>query len=626
MSEVRKRPATYQELFNKVHEKRLKFTNNIAALLTVISCTGLALPYEKLWYNILSAFVKAPLVFSCLFLIKHIRSKNITVSYTHHRSLGSHIYYTLISSKFWFSFIGYWLCSFVFAGIYSISIGLFTNYYIISKEYNVKPKLNDEWMYLWYYATTGAFFYTLQQFVFERNRLKVKYGVSKVEPKAALFKKIPELVIDATVINTILTVLSPLIYYFFRSIFYKLGFVSLFIMGLDTRVPHYGLSASRWFSFSYLSFNMVLTWELFNHAFEVYATIGCLDGKKPISTYSADPINTLLSGLRNSDPASELSRLTAFQELAYISTLNTEEGAKLRTAIYNAHLKNGFIWSAILDECSLVIKQTTQRINYRTNSDAKILQKNRLQIKDEIKNDHELFGNSFIGSPDTTNSLAVKSYKDLIDKQKPEPPKTNLQKHWEFLDKSLFTPLSKLLLSLAGDKKAGENAMVSKARPMIKQAVSIAETYRRNFLATSLGVPFRVTLKRDTESRVLNPVNFGNAVIAVSNLLIHAVEEDRSSSITPQHISDTLNLIEKPIRACATYVDKLPPLVFLTLEQQKKDAVHAKHLINLIHDLTLFNFKQLCISYHSKLGDLMLSATCFKLAKRVIDEEIAKRG
>ncbi|EGV63510.1 hypothetical protein CANTEDRAFT_114312 [Yamadazyma tenuis ATCC 10573] len=379
-----------------------------------------------------------------------------------------------------------------------------------------------------------------------------------------------------------------------------------------------------------MSFNVIFAWEMVNHFFNVYASIGCLDGKKPISTYSSDPINTLLSGLRNTDPNNQLSKLTALQELAYISTVNTPEGVKLRTAIYSAHSTNRFIWPAILDECTILIKQTTQRINYRSSADAKVLQKSQLQVKDDIRSDQSgIFGNSFVMNTERLPDSNVRSYDELVDASKKvgaKPTQSNQQKYFELIDKHLLIPLNRLLASLLSESKAkDESVVVAKLKPVIKQVLNVVEVYRNNFLATSLGIPFRVSLKRDTESRVLNAVNYGNAVISVANLLVHAIEEDRNFSISNQHISDALNLLERPIRGCAVYVDHLPASVFLTLGQRKADVVHSKHLITLLHDLTLFNFKLLCVAYNYKLNDLLLSAPCFKLAKRVIDEEIATR-
>lgn len=628
MSTVNGRISTYQELFNKVFTKRLKFVNNVLAILAVFTSVGLNLPYGKFWWCLLLSFIiRGPIIFVALFVIRFLRANTITVNYSHHKTLGSQIYYSVLSKQFLTTLVAYSGSAIVLGWVYLFQLPLLTNYYIISKDYLARPKINDEWVYFWCVTLFTAFVYSFQQIIFERNRLNFTYGVSKTDPKAALFDKVPRLFTNALVINTFIVLGFPVIYLIFRSTIYKFLIIPRIVLSLDSKVPRFGLTFKNFVNFGYYSFSVLFVWEAVNHIFNVYATIGCLDGKKPISTYSSDPINTLLSGLRYSDPSNELSRLTAFQELAYISSLNNPEGTKLRTAIFNAHSKSGFIWQAIIDECSLVIKQTTQRINYRSPSDASILQKNQIQIKEDIKDRSDIFGNSFIASPDKTME-SVKSYDELVNKhKKPQPTKpstSNQDKYIEQIETYVLKPLQKLIGSLITSNDT-QSVFINKAKPFIKELSQFVDTYRNNFLSTWIGVFFRTNLKRDTESRVLNAVSYGNAVIALSNLLIHAIEEDRNFSITNHHISDTLNLLEKPIRACLKYTESLPPSVFLTLNQKQNEAIKSKHLINLLYELTLMNFKQLCIAYKFKLGDLFLSATCFRLAKRVIDEEIANR-
>lgn len=631
-----RRVSTYQQLFSKVLTKRLKYVNNVAVILAVMMSVLLSLPYGNFWLNLLlTIIIRGPLIFLSLFVVKLLRSRTLKVNYSTQKTLALQIYYSMLSKKFLTTFLGYAVSAITLSMIFIFQLPLLDNYYIISKEYEQKPKVNDEWVYYWVYPLFVTAFYSSQQVIFERNRLNFTYGVPKVEPKQALLSKLPDIVGNTVLINVIISVISPIIYYFVRGIIYKLNILLIMIAGLDTKVPKFGLSFSNFFNLGYLSFNIILAWELINHVFSVYATIGCLDGTKPISTYSSDPINILLSGLRNSDPENELSRLTAFQELAYISTLNTKEGVKLRSAIYNAHSKGGFLWTAILDECSLLIKETSQRINFRSSSDMKIIKQNQTQIKEDLNksfigDNSDIFGNSFISSPEKTKTTSnLQSYDDLTNKPKDTKQKSNNKyKYLDLINTRVITPLDSFLQSLlkSPTSKSTDNTyLFNQLSWLAKNGQDLYKTYRAHFLSTSVGFFFRITLKRDTESRILNPVNYGNAVIAISNLLIRSIEEDKNLTISNNHISDILNLLERPIRACNNYINAIPPSVFLTTNQMKNDVVHSKHLITLLHDLTLYQFKQVCITFNYKLGDLLLSSACFKLAKRVIDEEIAQR-
>lgn len=629
-----RRVSTYQQLFGKVLNKRLKYVNNVAGILAFVMSVMLSLPYGNFWFNMLMTFtIRGPLIFLALFVVKLLRSRTIKVNHSTQKTLGSQIYYSVVSKKFVTTVLGYGVSALILSIIFIFQLPLLDKYYVVSKEYEQRPKVNDEWVYYWVYPVLLTVFYSGQQLVFERNRLNFTYGVSKIEPKQALISKLPAILSNSILINGVICTISPVIYYLVRGIIYKLNILIIMIAGLDTQLPRFHLSLGTLFHLGYLSFNIILCWELINHIFNVYATIGCLDGKKPISTYSSDPINILLSGLRNTDPENELSRLTAFQELAYIATLKTKEGAKLRSAIYNAHSKGGFLWTAILDECSLLIKETYQRINYRSSSDLKIIKSNQVLTKIDsnksFANDNtDIFGNSFISSPEKTKASSdLKSYDEINSKKTQKEASNNQDKYLQLMNQHIFTPLENFLQSLVTppNPKASDNYLFGQLRSLVKSALDLYQTYKVHFLSTNVGIFFRISLKRDTESRVLNPVNYGNAVIAITNLLIHSIEEDRNLTITNNHISEILNLLERPIRACNNYINNIPPSVFLTIEQKKNDAKYSKHLITLLHDLTLYQFKQVCVTYNYKLGDLLLSSTCFKLAKRVIDEEIAQR-
>lgn len=541
-----------------------------------------------------------------------MRNQTVTVEYSPHKTLGLQIYHSIISKKFIITFGGYFISSIIFGSIFLSQLSLLNEFSTILKEYQQKPKINDQWVFFWFYVVFTSLIYSFQQLIFQRNRLQFTYGVSKIDPKQGLLAKLPQLLGNSIMLNILTTVSSPIVYYFVRNIIYKMNWLVLLIIGLDTKAPSFNVGFKNWINLGYYSFNIYLNWEIINHIYNVYATIGCLDGTKPISTYSSDPINTLLSGLRNNEPDQQLSKLTAFQELAYMAMLKGPEGNKIRMSIYNAHSKGGFIWSSILDECSIVIKEVNQRINYRPSYET---------AKVEPTVDKDIFGNSFISTPKVDES-AIKSYDELTNKTTTKPiANKTLQKYYEMAQNSIIKPINSYLKDL-NDPRINS----SKVKVYINNTISLYNTYKNHFLSTSIGIFFRTSLKRDTESRVLNPVNYGNAVISLTNLLIHAIEEDKNLTVSNSHISDCLNLLERPIRSCENYVESLPPSVFLTLDQKKANIVNSNHVIKLLHDLTLVEFKKICISYNYKLNDLLLSSRSFKLAKRVIDEEIATRS
>lgn len=632
-----KKAASYQSYFAKVLAKRLKYLNNINAFLAIIISVSLKLPYGKFWWNFLLTFIlRGPLIFVALFTIKLARDNNTTVEFSPYKTLGLQVAKTLISRKFVFNSIFYGISTYIFTSIFIFQLPFTFDYYLLSKEYQQKPLVNDEWVYYWFYSFYLAIAYSAQHLIFQRNRLQFQYGITKVKPEDALLKKIPKLVGNTIVLNSIICLSGPIVYFLIRSFIYKLNWFVLVIIGLDSNIPKYRVSMKTVIQLSYVSAHIIFSWEVVNRVYNVYATIGCLDGSKPISTYSADPINTLLSGVRNVDPENQLSRLTAYQELAYISTTNDLEGVKLRNAIYNAHSRGGFIWPAILDECSLIIKETTLKINYRSGSDMNALKQNQISVKDDfrtsLKSSDEIFGNSFTLSP-TPNSQSspipnMKKYDEQLEnKQSININNIKYSPIYTFFELQIWTPIKTILSSHISftTNETSKTYFHNFFANIINEVKKLYSEYRNHFLTTHIGVFFRITIKRDTESRVVNPVNYGNAVIAITNLVIHAIEEDKNSTISNNHISEILTLLERPIRASSNYTDLLPASVYLTQAQKRDKKLTKNHLIALLHDLTMNEFFQVCIKYNYKLNDLVLSSRAFKLAKWVIDVAIAQQ-
>ncbi|KAG2731477.1 hypothetical protein G9P44_005893 [Scheffersomyces stipitis] len=627
--------STYQSYYGKVSAKRLRYVHNINILISLLISVSLAIPYGHFWWNLLlSLLFRGPVIFLSLLLIKSSRMKFSTVEYSSYKTLGSQIYNSLFSVQFLKVSIFYVLSSYFIHFVYIFQLSFKYDYYLLSKEYRVNPLINDEWIFYWFYPLFLALFYSAHHSVFQRNRLDFRYGTSKLKPEDSLLARWPSLFGNAVALNVFVAILAPVAYLVVKPIIYKSNILLILILGLDTSIPPFNVSFSTLLSLSFLSFHILLAWEFVNYAFNVYATIGCLDGKKLISTYSADPINTLLSGLRNVDPDHQLSRLTAFQELAYIATTNDPEGVKLRTAIYNARSRRGFIWPAILDECSLIIKETTARVNYRTTSDMKVLKQNQLSIKEELGSfyssrnveESDLFGNSVLGTPTSTPSVPskLKSYSELEPK-KPVTASIWDSKYAKLANTQIVTPIKSFLISVldVDANKKNTNPIIAKLRSLSESISKQYTIYNERFLSTNVGIFFRTTLKRDTESRVINAVNFGNAVIAISNLLMHSIEEDKNGTIGNSHICDVLNLLEKPIRATSNYTDFLPASVYLSAVQKRDKRLTKSHLIAVLHDLAMSEFYQICIKFNYKLNDLVLNARAYKLAKWVIDVAIA---
>lgn len=624
--------VSYESYFSKVLHKRLKYLNKINALIAVFISITLSIPYGNFWWNFLWTFLfRGPIIFIALFLIKISRDLFTTVEYSPYKTLGSQIYHVIFSKVLLCDSAFYITSSLFISFIYILQLSFRADYYLIAKEYQQKPIINDEWVYYWFYSVYLGLVYASQHLIFQRNRLNFTYGVSKVKPEDGLRKNLPGIFGKSLFLNIVTSITSPIIYYFVRSAIYKINILPIMILGLDTEVPSFKVSFSTYFITIYFSFQVLVCWEIVNHVYDVYSKIGCLDGNKPISTYSSDPINTLLSGLRDTENANQLSRLTAFQELAYIATTNEEQGVKLRVSIFNAHSKGGFIWPAILDECAMVIKETASKINYRSSADLKALNEQQDKIKDKYMNllsldgeDNEIFGNSSTRTPKKSNQSVSKLEKYDFKKISTTTEKSPFKSVYQFVDIQVINPLNSILTSFSSNNKTN-HSIVSMIYSNVNTIVRGFKVYHNRFLSTNFGIFFRTSLKRDTESRVTNPVNFGNSVIAISNLLIKSIKEDKQNSISGNHIAEVLNLLEKPIRVSSHYTDYLPASVFLSASQRENEKLVKNHLIALLHDLTMNEFFHICINFNYKLNDLILNPRTFKLAKWVIDQTIAQQ-
>lgn len=622
MSSAQRRITSYNYYFRQIYKKRLQYVNKVLVLLSIFVSFALAARYQSLSWAILSTIYRVPIIFTALYTIKLCRERNSTVEYSKSKTLAQHIAVTVASKRYVGTLVSFCISSYALFGIFLTQLPLLTQYYIESKEYRRRPSVNDEWVFFWWHANCVAVVYTFQHLIFQRNKLKFVYGVVHVKPESGLFHNIVPLLGPSLVFTAFASFASPVAYCFLRLIIYRSYSLLFTIIGLDLSVPSLRLPLKTLASVSFASFVINFGWELVNHTFDVYATVGCLDGKKPISSYSSEPISTLLSGLRDVDPENLLARLTAFQELAYIATSTDPDGAKLREELYSAKLTGGFVWPAILDECALMIRDVSSRVNYRSKRDLEALAKIVPSLGEELKpaNEKSLFGNSNDVSDTTDTSVRMFSATSSPVKESKSKPSFLTRIEKSPLAKSVEANLMKQVEALVArffSPSPGKPKSISDYITSLKNNLHQMETA---LMDSNIGVLFRVTVRRDAESRVLNPVNYGNAVLGLSGLLMHAVEQDRKHNVTDAHISEVLNLLERPIRAFANYTDVLPALVYTPTGEQLR-----AHIVAVLHDLTMSRFFKLCVKYNYKLSDLLLLSRAFKLAKWVIDVSIAQQ-
>lgn len=613
--------ALYLSLFHEVHHKRLRYVNRVILLTSCVLAIVWKLPFKESRSDVLSLLYQVPLLCAALILIKLCRNKNTVVEYLRAKTLMEQISQSVISRQFITTSAYFGASALIFFATYLSQLSLFSQYYVLSKEFRKRPAVNDLWVYYWFHALVCAIVYATQQIVFQRNRLRFTYGISTVKPRSVIFSTLPQILGNSVFFTLFVSLISPFLYFWARPLIYNLTSILFALASLDTSMPPYHIALKDLLSMSFASFLIFLVWEFINHVYETYATIGCLDGKTTISSKSSVPIQSLLQGLRDVSVSNQLVRLTAFQELAYIASTASSECSALRKPIFSSSDSALALWSAIFDECSLVINEVALRINYRTKADLDALKNLSFSSNDDssssLKKDSLIFGNSsVILTPHKSPEMAKQNTQDPSTAESINAP-----------SRSLYFGTTQFIASLKNHLYYFIYANPSDPQKVLKtEAIhKWLAAQRHRILSSYLGAIFRISFKRDAELRIINPVNFGNAIIALSGILLHAVEEDRYETISDHQMSEVFNLLERPIRSCMNYIEVVPASVYITEAQRKSSEAKSHLLVAILHDMAMREFINLCIKYNYKLNDLLLSTKAYKLAKWVIDASIAQQ-
>lgn len=327
-----------------------------------------------------------------------------------------------------------------------------------------------------------------------------------------------------------------------------------------------------------VDFLLISSWNLVNHLFEIYATVGCINKGKPLSSLSKEPVTTLLSGLR--DSKRPLVRVTAFQELAYIATLDE---FKLREFLYTAQYRDSFVWTAVLDECSREIDEAYKRLRARP----KVLKNETSSVGSFTK--PNIFGNSLT----TSKNLDL----DKIP-------------HYALKSETLVSPTKKP--TKHSFSMANNDMEPIDIQKFFKPVVDLVKKEYNTFQNSRFGEPFKSTIEREAGTRIVNELNLGNALISIAQISLNAEFEDKKN-IVISNLPEVLLLLEKIISSTKLFTET----------NQLKEG--AKNSVTEIHDLSLRLFFELVVKYNHMLSDFALSQPVFNLSKWCIDLAIEQQ-
>ncbi|ODV94532.1 hypothetical protein PACTADRAFT_76168 [Pachysolen tannophilus NRRL Y-2460] len=515
---VKIQPVFYRKLYYTILNKRMKFYIRLLFALSVLFSISMTFYISS--FQIFMVPIGSLVIFSGFIMIKSSRDINVVVENdSNYLNFASQAIGELINKKFFNTLLSYTISSFCSHLIicYSESFG----YYTPLPTRTIKPSFNDQFVYLWYHCTLVSIVYSIQHAIFLKDKLYFKYGVDRLDPREHILKNHLLLLKNALYLTVFLSVLNPVIYILQRDFIYKILLYPIYwIFNLNYKVPPLKFTLSLYWKLIINNFFIFYSWELINRIYDVYSTIGCIHNSNPISQYSNDPINTLLTGLR--DYKNPLVRLVAFQELLHIVTI--EEDPKFKRMIYNSHFKHTYVWPMILNECSIVIKDTCKRIQSRR----PVLQENILskipivnnKPKKTRKNEvaKPIFGSSFSNIDEDSN--------DSIDHYSLDPVDLLVSKseknHDENKAKIINDDISPIDLTKTFE-------------PIVKSF----DQYYLELLNSSIAYPFRPTLEREISTRILNPVNFGNCIIIIGTTLINEYD----NTVTGQEMLSLLMLV-----------------------------------------------------------------------------------
>lgn len=604
--------SPYIIYFSRVYTRRMRFVVNACVLIALGLAILMFTRWSHFWHSIaLAITIRAPAIAIALVIVRLAHLLLVVVALSPAKSLASQLSHVLSSPALLYSLVYFAILAGLWAATNLSQLPLLSEAIMTPVEYGALRYINDEFAYYWFHYFLHATVYAAI-FVFgQRNRVLIPPTVAHTPPDKVLFTGFHIIALNSLLLALLVNLIVPLAYVVCRPSVYRVLMPLLWILGLDTAISPLGVSWRTFCNASYSCTFLVFAWELVHRFFVVYATVGCLDGSKPISCASPDPIHSLLAGLKDENPVVPLTRVTAFQELVFIASSQSPEAAKLRAAIFSTRSRDGSAWDSILNECFRVIRETNGKINYRTTADIEALL--RPQTIPSAAAPHDfMFGNgsrSFEKQPDVPGVAQYES--------RTKPPST-LKLCIALLRKFVFAPLWRLVFKSAAADIAPSNRLLAPA--FLQRAKATFHSLRSDFYSLSVGTWFRITPARDASTRIPIPSIYESAILASSYLLIRSISEDKLLVVTNFHIRDVLQELEVLVRSCKNYIFCLPALVYTA-----DPAALRPPLITRLHNVCMDRFFEVCVKFNYKLNDLTLNHRTQKLAKELMEEVVSKQ-
>lgn len=619
---------TYTKIFHKTFELRMRYYYRLCGIAAFVLTLLLVLPCSG---GTIALFpFKVLLIWGAFSLLKKTRDLVLTVESSHSASELQHIVSVLFSSSFLYVYASYNLTTLSILSLVFLQAG--GNELDISTPSTtktIKPFLNDNFMFFWFFTGLLSFFYSVQFLIFEKNRLNFKIASYREDPVQTLNKiKWKSLLEESASIAGCISLTAVPIYLISREFIFKVAFkLVVTAFNLNSRLPPLGISFKTFIMLSAVSFVTVFAYELLNKVYNAYATTGCLVVDKPLSTYSEPAFTTLMSGVTDNEP---LVQLTAYQEIVYRATV----ADVAKRAIFYDRVN----WTSLLEQMVKVIRTASKAA--KLGLPVASAKKEPTKTKSTAPVPPPLFGrgptpkfdddDKPVTDGNTTtygkvhsDDLFLHKRPAVADPAKPAgpPKKSQLQKLEDTLTDKLNDTKQKAIEQLKKQLSSQQSRIDewSKIVDSAKWKQSLTRSYQR-----------------EADRRIPNRILVGDCVVGMSEMLLHAKSEDSKGAVFAS-LTEVLNLLTRLYKSTSDFLQNPPvpktkkqePTDFSNLFKRtvfasSNDPVTVPktkdhNAIKEINDLSLSYFFKLVIFYNSTLNDLILSPDTFKLAKWCTD-------
>ncbi|OLL22905.1 Nuclear envelope protein ndc1 [Neolecta irregularis DAH-3] len=352
-------------------------------------------------------------------------------------------------------------------------------------------------------------------------------------------------------------------------------------------LPVFPLGPELFLRSFWLSFRVVTLWQLSRLLFNVYLSQGPIVKGRTVSSKSAEPNGSLITGLQVSQK--ELTQLMAFEELLYIANHDETRRASIFKEVHRSSSSSA--WKQISEECLKVTSQIMD--NLRTLGIIKPPQSSNIQPQQTMHI-------SSLGSP-----ILVKSENIFVTGAQPRRTLDKL-KSTNQGPSSPTSPLAKIQLP--------------PAQELTQKAQAAASDWMTGFYASWIGWPFRETLQFKSQMIIPKMALQVAAISALSKFIVRSIKEDDMGLV--QHdiprILESLLVTETALKRFV----KRPPVHPTDIESLTSPKPIILEEISSVLKAIDFAFSDVVETFGVHLSNLKLAPEVIERCQEIMDSSM----